>query len=125
MEHARDVPRCRGTRRPLRPPDGGRDDLLGEAMRMLRLRSARAKSKQNLSRLRDRVYFYFQMVLLHEQRTAGNLALRSHSLDRVQSWSQITYVDGKARGGRCCIQDRPPLDIHKHDPPNGFLAPDR
>ena len=42
----------------LRPPFGGlrrrcelRDDLLGEVMRMLRLRSAQAKSKQNLSRL--------------------------------------------------------------------------
>jgi len=38
-------------RRPLRPPDGGRDELLGEVMRMLRLRSAQAKSKQELSRL--------------------------------------------------------------------------
>jgi len=42
----------------LRPPFGGlrhrselRDDLLGEVMRMLRLLSAQAKSKQNLSRL--------------------------------------------------------------------------
>ena len=46
MKHSQDDPR-----RSLRPPDGGRDDLIGEVMRMLRLRSAQAKSKQNLSRL--------------------------------------------------------------------------
>ena len=46
MEHSQDDPR-----EALDPQDGGRDDLIGEVMRMLRLRSAQAKSKQNLSRL--------------------------------------------------------------------------
>jgi len=45
MKHSQDDPRCCGTGRSLHPPDGGRDDLLGEVMRMLRLRSAQAKSK--------------------------------------------------------------------------------
>jgi len=46
MKHSQEDPR-----RPLHPPDGGRDDLLGGVRWMLRLRSAQAKSKQNLSRL--------------------------------------------------------------------------
>jgi len=46
MKHSQDDPR-----RSSRPPDGGRDDLLGEVMRMLRFLSAQAKSKQELSRL--------------------------------------------------------------------------
>jgi len=45
MEHLQDDPR-----EALDPQDGGRDDLIGEVMRMLRLLSAQAKSKQNLSR---------------------------------------------------------------------------
>jgi len=46
MEHSQN-----DLRRSLRPPDSGRDDLLGEITRMLRLLSAQAKSKQELSRL--------------------------------------------------------------------------
>jgi|GEM_PF-1675302 len=48
---SQNVPRCCGTRRSLRPPDGGRGDLLGEVMRMLRLFSAQATGQQNSSRL--------------------------------------------------------------------------
>ena len=46
MEHSQDDPR-----RSLRPPDGGRDNLIGELLRMLRFLSAQAKSKKDLSRL--------------------------------------------------------------------------
>ena len=41
MKHSQDDPR-----RSLRPPDGGRNDLLAEVMRMLRLLSSQAKSKR-------------------------------------------------------------------------------
>ena len=46
MKHSQDDPR-----RSLRPPDGGRDDLLGEVMRKKRHRPDPSGSKQELSRL--------------------------------------------------------------------------
>ena len=46
MKHSQDDPR-----RSLRPPDGGRDDLLGEVMRKKRHRPDLSGSKQELSRL--------------------------------------------------------------------------
>jgi len=46
MELSQDDPR-----RSLRPPDGGRDDLLGEVMRKKRHRPDPSGSKQELSRL--------------------------------------------------------------------------
>jgi len=44
MKHSQDDPR-----RSLRPPDGGRDDLLGEVMRKKRHRPDLSGSKQELS----------------------------------------------------------------------------
>ena len=46
MKHSQDDPR-----RSSRPPDGGRDDLLGEVMRKKRHRPDPSGSKQDLSRL--------------------------------------------------------------------------
>ena len=57
MKHSQDDPR-----RPLRPPDGGREDLIGEVVRMLRLLSAQAKSKQELSRIAGSVDLYCELV---------------------------------------------------------------
>ena len=51
MKHSQDVPIHIGTRRSVRPPDGGREDLLGEVMRKKRHCPDPSGSKQNLSRL--------------------------------------------------------------------------